>query len=185
MVVCVTLGECSPEDGSRLLAQAEQIFFDTAHTTSFKSEADRRTFYQRWFGNYANTHSGAFLFALDADGKVTGYLAGCPDSFSPAAKAIIGDIYYFTPSFCGALKNYPSHFHINVLPGQQGKGIGHLLAGRFAEVCAAAGSPGIHVVTGSSSRAVRFYKACGFELVVPYTGADPGLAILIRTTAAP
>ena len=98
-------------------------------------------------------------------GGVAGYIAGCPDSFSPASKTIIGDIGYFTPSFCDALKNYPSHFHINVRPGLQGKGIGHALTARFGEICASAGSPGIHVVTSATSRAVKFYEACGFKRV--------------------
>ncbi len=182
---CVTLSECSPADGARLLAQARQIFFETAHTKPFESAAANRAFLQRWFGNYADTQPGAFVFSLDGDGAVTGYLAGCPDSFSPGSKTIIGDIYYFTPSFCAALKNYPSHFHINVKPSQQGKGIGHLLVARFAEICAGAGSSGIHVVTGASSRAVKFYETCGFNPVTPYAGADPGLAVLIRAVVAP
>ncbi len=185
MADCVTLSACSPADRARLLAQAEQIFFETAHMKTFESAASKHAFFQRWFGNYADAHPGAFLFALDESGDVTGYLAGCPDSFSPSSKAIIGDIDYFTPSFCAALKNYPSHFHINVKPGQQGKGIGRLLVARFAEICASSGSSGMHVVTGASSRAVKFYEACGFKPVTPYAGASPGLAVLIRALVAP
>ncbi|MGO9485926.1 MAG: N-acetyltransferase family protein [Rhodomicrobium sp.] len=183
MVDCVTLSESSPEEGARRLAQATQIFFETAYTTSFGSPAAKQAFLQRWFGNYAGTHPGAFLFALDENGDVTGYLAGCPDSFSPASKTILAGIDYFTASFCAALINYPSHFHINVKPGQQGKGIGHLLVARFAQMCAGGGSSGVHVVTGASSRAVKFYESCGFRPVTPYAGADPGLAVLIRAIA--
>ncbi len=183
MTNCVTLSDCSPADGARLLAQAREIFFETSLTKSFKSAASRLAFLRRWFGNYADAYPGAFLFALNDDGGVAGYIAGCPDSFSPASKTIIGDIGYFTPSFCDALKNYPSHFHINVRPGLQGKGIGHALTARFGEICASAGSPGIHVVTSATSRAVKFYEACGFKRVTP--GADPGLAVLIRATVAP
>ena len=185
MANCVTLSECSPADGARLLAQAREIFFETSLTKSFASPAARQAFLQRWFGNYADAYPGAFLLALDESGDVAGYIAGCPDSFAPASKTITGDIDYFTPSFRDALKNYPSHFHINVKPGLQGKGIGHALAARFAEICAKRGSPGIHVVTSATSRAVKFYEACGFRPVTPYPGADPGLAVLIRATVAP
>jgi GNAT superfamily N-acetyltransferase len=182
-VECVSLGECPPAEGARLLAQAEQIFFETSQRKTFDSEAVKHAFLQRWFGNYADAHPGAFLFALDANRDVTGYLAGCPSSFSPASKAITGDIFYFTPSFCAALKNYPSHFHINVMPGLQGQGIGHVLVARFAQICASGGATGIHVVTSLASRSVKFYEACGFRQVTPYAGADPGLAVLVRTLA--
>jgi GNAT superfamily N-acetyltransferase len=185
MANCVTLSECTLADRARLLAQAREIFFETSPAKSFASPAARQAFFQRWFGNYADAYPGAFLLALGESGDVAGYLAGCPDSFAPASKTITGDIDYFTPSFRDALKNYPSHFHINVRPGLQGKGIGHSLTARFAEICASAGLPGIHVATGATSRAVKFYKACGFSPVTPYPGADPGLAVLIRATVAP
>ncbi len=185
MVDCVALSVCSPADRARLLAQAERIFFDTAYTNSFDSAAAKQAFLKRWFGNYAETQPRSFLLALAPEGDVTGYLAGCTDSFSAESKTIIGDIDYFTPSFCAALKNYPSHFHINVKPGQQGKGIGRMLVARFIEICTSAGSPGIHVVTSTASRAVKFYEGCGFRQVTPYAGASPGLAVLIRSTGGP
>ena len=185
MANCVTLSECTPADAARLLAQAREIFFETSLTKSFTSPAARQAFHQRWFGNYADAYPGAFVLALGENGDVAGYIAGCPDSFAPASKTITSDIDYFTPSFRDALKNYPSHFHINVKPGLQGKGIGHALTRAFAEICAKSGSPGIHVVTGATSRAVKFYEACGFSPVTPYPGADPGLAVLIRATVAP
>jgi GNAT superfamily N-acetyltransferase len=185
MTVCVTLSECSAPDRARLLAQAREIFFETALTKSFASPAARQVFLQRWFGNYVDAYPAAFLLALDESGDVAGYIAGCLDSFAPASKTITSDIDYFTPSFRDTLKNYPSHFHINVRPGLQGRGIGHILTARFAEICASAGSPGIHVATGATSRAVKFYEACGFRRVTPYPGAEPGLAVLIRATDAP
>ena len=182
MAACVTLSECSPAERALWLDQAERVFFETAYTNSFDSAADRQTFLKRWFGNYAETYPQAFLLALDLEAGVTGYLAGCVDSFSPESKTIAGDIDYFTPPFCAALKNYPSHFHINVMPGHQGKGVGHMLVAQFEKLCAIGGSPGVHVVTGPSSRAVKFYEACGFTKVTPYAGANPSLAVLIHST---
>jgi GNAT superfamily N-acetyltransferase len=180
----VTLSECTAPERARLVAQAEGIFFETSHQKDFGTAAARQVFLNRWFGHYADAQPQAFLLALNAQGEVTGYLAGCLDSFSAAANLIVADIDYFTPAFCQALTNYPSHFHINVAAVCRGQGIGHRLVERFADICARAGSPGMHVVTGAASRAVRFYEACGFRQVTPYDGASPGLAVLIRSTRA-
>jgi GNAT superfamily N-acetyltransferase len=162
--------------------QAKDIFFETANTKSFGSEEERHVFFMRWFGHYARSQPEAFLFALSPDGEVSGYVAGCIDSFSAASRAIIGDIAYFTPAFCAALKAYPSHFHINVKPGLQGKGIGRLLTGRFLQICAEAGSPGVHVVTGALSPAAKFYEACDFKRLSPIGSISAEHAVLVRAT---
>src|SRR5262249_7151723 len=119
---CVTLSLCTPQEREYRLKQATDIFFDTANTKGFGSAEEKRAFFMRWFGHYAGTQREAFLFALTPEGDVMGYIAGCIDSFSLAAKAVTGGIPYFTPAFCAALAAYPSHFHINVKPGSQGQG---------------------------------------------------------------
>jgi hypothetical protein len=165
--------------------QAREIFFETANTKSFGSAQEKHSFFMRWFGHYAEMQPEGFLFALTPDGGVSGYAAGCVDSFSASSKAIIGDISYFTPAFCAALAAYPSHFHINVKRGLQGKGVGRLLTGQFLQICADAGSPGVHVVTGASSPAVKFYEACNFKCLSPRGWIGPEHAILVRAIGAP
>jgi ribosomal protein S18 acetylase RimI-like enzyme len=165
--------------------QARDIFFETANTRSFDSAEKQHAFFMRWFGHYAGSQPEAFIFALEPDGQVCGYVAGCIDSFSAASKAIIADIPYFTPPFCRALAAYPSHFHINVKPALQGKGAGRLLTSRFVQLCADSGSPGIHVVTGASSPAVKFYEACDFKRLSPGVWIGAQHAVLIRRTGAP
>ncbi len=162
-----------------LLAQAEGIFFETAYMQSFDSAAAKLAFLKRWFRHYAETQPQTFLLSLGPDGDATGYLAGCIDSFSPASKKIIGAIDYFTPAFCEALRSYPSHFHINVRTADQGQGIGRGLTERFLQICAEFRSPGIHVVTGASSRAVKFYEARGFRCLTPLPEVDAGVAVLV------
>jgi GNAT superfamily N-acetyltransferase len=175
---CITLSEVSPQQKrERWLAQARSIFFATAYTKPPSSEAEN--FFKRWFGHYADTQPDAFLLASANNGDVVGYLAGCIDSYAAASRTITGAIDYFTPGFCAALKAYPSHFHINVKPGFQGQGIGHGLTARFAQLCAAAGSPGIHVVTWVSSPAVMFYEACGFKRLTPLPEASSEMAVLV------
>jgi GNAT superfamily N-acetyltransferase len=178
------LTEKDTAEGSRLIREATQIFFETANIKVFESLPAQDAFYQRWFGHYLATDPLLFLLALDGNGATIGYLAGCLDSFSEAARIIISDIPFYTPAFCSALRDHPSHFHINVKPGYQGKGVGRLLIARFFNLCRDRGSPGIHVVTGAKSRAVKFYRACGFEpFAIPK--ADPGLAVLVYAIPAP
>jgi GNAT superfamily N-acetyltransferase len=165
--------------------QAKDIFFETANTKSFGSAEEKHAFFMRWLGHYARTLPDAFLFALTPEGDVCGYVAGCIDSFSEASHAIIGDIAYFTPPFCAALKAYPSHFHINVKPGLQGQGVGRLLIRRFLQICADAGSPGVHVVTGALSPAVKFYEACDFKRLLPIGSIGAEHAVLVRAIGAP
>jgi GNAT superfamily N-acetyltransferase len=171
-------------EGSRLIREATQIFFETANIKVFESASAQDAFYQRWFGHYLATDPASFLLALDENGAAIGYLAGCLDSFSEPARIIIGDIPFYTPAFCAALRDHPSHFHINVKPGYQGKGVGRILIARFFKLCRERGSPGIHVVTGAKSRAVTFYRACGFT---PFTVPDaaPDLALLVCAIPAP
>jgi GNAT superfamily N-acetyltransferase len=169
---------------ARLVHEATQIFFETANIKVFESVSAQEAFYERWFGHYLKTDPASFLLALDGNGAAIGYLAGCLDSFSEEARIIIDDISFYTPAFCSALRDYPSHFHINVKPGHQGQGVGRLLLARFFQLCRERGSPGIHVVTGPKSRAVDFYRACGFvPLAAPE--ADSDLALLVYAIPAP
>ena len=169
---------------SRLIREATQIFFETANIKVFESPSAQDAFYRRWFGHYLATDPASFLLALDENGAAIGYLAGCLDSFSEPARIIIGDIPFYTPAFCAALRDHPSHFHINVKPGFQGKGVGRQLMSSFFQLCRDRGSPGIHVVTGAKSRAVNFYRACGFTpFAVPE--AAPDLALLVYAIPAP
>jgi GNAT superfamily N-acetyltransferase len=156
------LNRCSAAERALRLEAAAGIFFQTANQKTFTSAAERAGFYSRWFGRYAEIFPDAFLFGITAEDKVAAYVAGCIASFSEEAKPLIADIAYFTPAFCAALAEYPSHFHINVKPEMQGRGLGRRLCQAFIGLCAARGSQGVHVLTGATSPAVRFYEVCGF-----------------------
>ncbi len=61
---------------------------------------------------------------------------------------------------------YPSHLHINLLPGYQGKRLGDKLVTRLEEQLKSNGSSGIHLgVAENNTGAVRFYKRQGFNEV--------------------
>ncbi len=182
MADILPLTEKDAAERVRLVGEATQIFFETANIKVFDSPLVQEAFYERWFGHYLKTDPATFLLALDGNGAAIGYLAGCLDSFSQPARLIIGDISFYTPAFCFALRDYPSHFHINVKPGYQGRGLGGLLLTRFVQLCRERGARGIHVVTGTESRAVNFYRTCGFT---PFTVPDADLAVLVYAIPAP
>ncbi len=184
MADILPLTEAEASERARFISEATQVFFETANIKVFESSSTKHAFYKRWFGNYLEADPALFLLAVDEHGTAIGYLAGCRDSFSEAARIIIDDISFYTPAFCFALRRYPSHFHINVSPGYQSQGVGRLLIARFFELCRDRGSPGIHVATGSKSRAIKFYRTCGFT---PFSipEADPGLAVLVYAIPAP
>ncbi len=181
VVNAVPLIEIAPSEQARLLGGATEIFFETASIRALDSPPARDAFYERWFGHYLETQAEDFFLTPGVDGAAIGYLAGCHNSFSEAARVITGDISYYTPAFCAALRDYPSHFHVNVKPGHQGGGVGRHLVARFVQRCRQFGSPGIHVVTGAQSRAINFYEACGFQRIAP-ANADPDLAVLVYAT---
>jgi len=59
---------------------------------------------------------------------------------------------------------YPSHLHINLLPHLQGQGLGKALIDAWLARIAAAGSRGVHLgVSPANHRAIRFYRAYGFD----------------------
>ncbi len=184
VIDCATLNAYPKSAQTALLAQAAEIFFETANTKNFASAEAKQAFFNCWFGNYAQTQPGAFLLAVSG-GEVIGYVAGCIDSFAKSSQPITRAIGYFTPAFYAAIEAYPSHYHINVKPAWQGKGTGRKLAARFAALCAEAGSPGIHIVTGAASPAVKFYEACGFVRLDAGCALSSGHALLACALDAP
>ena len=60
-------------------------------------------------------------------------------------------------------ENYPSHFHIDLLPKVQGKGVGSKIVGKLLAELDADRSTGVHLGVGSKNIAAqRFYAKMGF-----------------------
>jgi len=63
----------------------------------------------------------------------------------------------------GICSAYPSHLHINLLPGLQGRGNGRRLVDTWLARMRELGSPGAHLAVGTANaRAVAFYRRYGF-----------------------
>ncbi len=66
-----------------------------------------------------------------------------------------------TPDF---LLDYPSHLHIDLLPGVQKMGYGKKLMSTFIEKLRSKRSTGVHLAAGiENTNAIEFYKSIGFK----------------------
>lgn len=64
------------------------------------------------------------------------------------------------------LKEYPAHFHIDMLPEMQGQGYGHDLIEHFLENLVQKNIKGVHLgVNKENERACHVYKKEGFEVL--------------------
>lgn len=142
-----------------LHAGLERVFFEASNTKSFASVEARAGFRERWLGRYLAHDPRWAYVALDAAGTVAGYLVGALDD--PARAARFSDIGYFK-RFAALTRRFPAHLHVNLAPEFRSAGTGSALVARFCKDAAAAGSPGVHVVTGRGARNVAFYARNGF-----------------------
>jgi ribosomal protein S18 acetylase RimI-like enzyme len=144
-----------------LAAELDAIFFEASGTRDFESEAHRAAFRERWLGRYLTHYPEDVLLAVGTDGRVAGYLAGCLEP--PTATRRFDDIAYFQ-AFAALIPAFPAHLHINLAPQYRGRGAGSRLIAAFVLHAEAAGSAGVHVVTGKGMRNVGFYQRNGFTL---------------------
>lgn len=72
---------------------------------------------------------------------------------------------------------YPAHFHIDLLPGYQGRGYGRaLVENMLIRSLATAGIPGVHLgLDAANTSAYAFYLAVGFEPLPSSTPDAPTL----------
>ena len=159
-------GRMSPE----VAAQVDAIFFEASGRRGFASPEERAAFRERWLGRYLRGGSDVVLVAEDRAGTVAGYLVGAVED--PAEQDRFVDIGYFRVEFRALCRRYPAHLHINLAPAFRSRGVGARLIAAFAARAAAAGAPGMHVVTAGDARNVRFYARCGLaELgAAPWNG---------------
>ena len=153
----------------RALADAlDAIFFEASNTKSFPNDETRAAFRERWFGRYLEHYPQWAYVAQTADGTVAGYLVGALDE--PTA----------TEDFASAAQAFPAHLHVNLAPQFRSRGIGADLIEAFVRDAQSAGAKGVHVVTSSDARNVRFYERVGFKPRATTTVNGNGLVFLGR-----
>ena len=84
------------------------------------------------------------------------------------------------------LREYPAHFHMNILPPCRGRQVGRQLLERFIAQARAEGLTGLHAaVRADNARACRFFERLGFAplsrhgLVVPAQPRDRALDVVL------
>jgi GNAT superfamily N-acetyltransferase len=144
----------------RARADVDAIFYETAPRAPADSAA-RAAFYDVWLGQYLR-HEPELAHVALSDGHIVGYLVGCHTN--PAVSPRFASLAYFQ-TFAAACARYPAHLHINLTEAARGSGTGARLIAACVADAAAAGLPGVHVVTSSSARNVGFYTRNGFAEV--------------------
>ena len=145
--------------GEAVPRQVEAIFFDSAATRSFATEAERAAFRELWLGRYLRHCPREFLVAMGPGGEAVGYLAGALFS---NREPLPGPDYY--DAFPGALiEAYPAHIHVNVRHDLRGQAVGSALIEAFRAICLEHGASGFHAVTATQSRAAAFFTRCGLD----------------------
>ena len=146
-------------DKETAIREVDAIFFESSGTKSFPDDDLRQAFRERWLGRYFEFDPKWAYLARAADRVVAGYLVGCLDD--PARTPRFSDLPVLQ-EFKALTLRYPAHLHVNCATSWRSKGVGAALVERFCGDAAAAGSPGVHIVTGQGMRNVRFYERLGF-----------------------
>lgn len=137
-----------------------QVFFEASAAKTFADDAARRAFRDLWLTSYLTREPEHAYVACDVEGRAVGYLVG---SFQdPARNERLAKLTYFA-DFADMTRDFPAELHVNVTEAARGQGIGARLIERFVEDASAAKVPGVHVVTGATSRNVSFYRRNGFS----------------------
>lgn len=166
---------------------------------------------QVYAGGYAAL-SPETIFVVEDDEGVAGYIVGAADTrdfearlealWWPALRARYADPDEAAPHSPDARMRhlihhpphtprriadaYPAHLHINLLPRMQRRGLGRRLMAHWLEAVGAMGATAAHLAVGTrNSRAVEFYRACGFHEIeraaVPFDVITFGIAIQKET----
>lgn len=159
MSAVLRLAELPAETAARSAREAEVIFWESAATQDFASEAERSVYRALWFGRYLDHAADVFFVALGPRGTLEGYLAASPVSLAPPLAG--PDYYRLFPA--KLLRQYPAHLHVNVRSESRGRGIGAALVDAFAGHCAALGLPGLHAITQANTRAADFFARCALQ----------------------
>ena len=157
----------------RHIPAIDAIFFASSHR-QVTDEGERAAFRERWLGRYL-LHDPTLTFVAVAAGTVIGYIVGSHDD--PARAARFSDLGYLK-AFAPLTRLYPAQLHINLDASWRSRGIGQRLIAAFIAEAAAAGAPGVHLVTGAASRNISFYERAGF-VPAACTSIDGGRRLMM------
>ncbi len=168
-------------DPDRLQQSLDSIFFEASHTKTFESAGMRDAFRRRWLGRYLEARPDLahilFTGGRIAPETLVGYVIGAHDD--PALTDRYSDIGYFH-LLADVTRRFPAHLHINLRNDMRAKGLGSALVACFVADVAAAGLPGVHIVTGAGLRNAEFYRRNGFTFEYTFEWKGKELVFLGR-----
>lgn len=102
--------------------------------------------------------------------RLRGRYADPPDGgqLARGAQLAAHDIHHPFRAPAELTRNYPSHLHIDLLPRQQGRGLGRRMIATLTSELRQRGSAGVHLGTSErNQRALGFYRRLGFTALPP------------------
>lgn len=161
-----------------LLSGVQRILVDCS-TKTFASEKEKEAFYVKWVKVYEDHFPDLFWLEIENENKVTGYLTVCPDS-EKAISLIQPSIRYYD-LFADHFARFPAHLHINVAPGNQGKGIGRRLISAAVSELGNRRIHGLHLITSPTAKNVPFYRTLDFRFEIERKYSEIPLLFMGRT----
>ncbi len=163
------------------------ICADTGRQGNPVDDGEREAFAEHWVGPYRDLRPDWTFVAVE-NGKVIGYLTGCPDTMAfekerRARKPLPDSREFFTPAVRVKLWNeHPAHLHMNVQAAFRRRGLGAAMLRAFFADLRKAGVPSAHVICGPTGKPAWVSMAFRVEAEVE---AVPGIVVsaLSRSTA--
>ena len=147
--------------GHSIIAQIENIFFETSTKKDFKDQKERDQFKWKYLGYYLS-HYPQYAWIAVKEEQVLGYLIGMPFTQDHSLYQLQPHLKAFESHF----QAYPAHLHINCHPLAQGQGVGRGLVSKFIQQLKFEKVPGLHIMTGPASDNRKFYQKLGFDFEV-------------------
>jgi len=153
---------------------------DTGRQGNPVDDDERGPFGEHWIGPYRELRPD-WTFVAVLDGKVVGYLTGCPDSlaFEKEKRRVFNQQpdsreLFTLETRLKLWSEHPAHLHMNVAAGLRRSGAGRALLGAFFAELRKAGVGSAHVVCGPNAR--PFWERVGFREYATVEAA-PGLIV--------
>lgn len=161
-------------------AAIKAICADTGRQGEPVDDGERDAFGEHWIGPYRELRPD-WTFVAAVDGKVVGYLTGCPDTlqFEKERRRVMSPAPDSRELFSQAVRlklwiEHPAHLHMNVSNGFRRLGIGVALIWEFFAALRKAGVSSVHVICGPT--AAPAWTRMGFRLAATVEAA-PGIVV--------
>ena len=137
--------------------EVREIFFESSTKKSFKDDAEKEAFYEKYLGFYLRNFPELAWVAMGT--RVLGYVIVAPTSDDQKLLELQPHLKIFTEHFA----SYPAHLHINCHHESRGLGVGSKLIAEAEKKLRALNIKGLHIMTGHDAANKSFYKKLGFD----------------------